>query len=187
MQSSSQLLEQLDADLPFVHAEADGAHRAGIAQLAHGAIAAVEKFAHARGVRIAMREPADVVAQQDVDARNAETLEALGMRTHDRVVAVVEHRRERPRREIALAADACILRTGGHEAAADLGGDHRRRLRATQRLAEPQLAQAEAVERRGVEVAHARGEGLAHRGAGIFIGELAIQVADGRRRRTRAC
>jgi hypothetical protein len=71
------------------------------------------------------------------------------------------------------------LRTRGHEAATDLGGDHRRRLRATQSLAEPQLAQAEAVEGRGVEVAHACGEGFTHRGAGIFIGELAIQIADG--------
>ena len=51
-----------------------------------------------------MRHAADVVAQQDVDARNLETLEALGVRAHDRVVAVVEHRRERPRREISLAA-----------------------------------------------------------------------------------
>ena len=42
------LSEQLDADFPFVDAEADGAHRATLAQLAHGAIAAVEKFAHAR-------------------------------------------------------------------------------------------------------------------------------------------
>ena len=44
------MLQQFDADFPFIDAEADGAHRAGVAQFAHGAIAAVEKLAHARGV-----------------------------------------------------------------------------------------------------------------------------------------
>ena len=93
-----------------------------------------------RGIRArarrgrAVRQPADVVAQQDVDARHAEPLEALGVRAHHRVIAVVEHRRERPRRKITLAADARVLRAGGHEPAADLRRDHRRRLRAAQRL-----------------------------------------------------
>ena len=53
---------------------------------------------------VAMRQAPDVVAQQDVDARNLETLEALGVRAHDRLVAVVEHRCERAWREVTLAA-----------------------------------------------------------------------------------
>ena len=147
--------EQLDANLPLVHADADGAHGAGIAQLAHRAISAAQEFRDTRGVRLTVCHAADVMAQQDVHARHTQALEALGVRTHDRVVAIVEHRRERARREIALASDVRILRAGGHEPAADLGRDHRRRLRAAQRAAEAQLAQAESVERRGVEVAHA--------------------------------
>src|SRR5687768_11273617 len=101
------------------------------------------------------------------------------MRTHGRFVAVVEHRCERPWREVTLAAHACILRTGGHEAPSNLGGNHRQSLRALQRLSQPYFTESEAIERRGVEVANPGGERFAHRGASLVVGQLAIQVADG--------
>src|SRR6185436_4272570 len=164
--------------------DADGAHRARVAQLAHRAVAAVEELLHSRCVSRAMGQAADIVAEQDVHSWNAETREAFGVRTQDGVVAIVEHRRIGSRRKIAFATDRRILRARGHERAADLGGDRRSRLRAGERGAETRLAQAEAIERRGVEQPYAGSVCSPHRGERILVGQLAVQVADAGRAET---
>ena len=182
------MLQQLDADFPLVHAEADGAHRAGIAQLAHGAIAAVEEFAIRARVRVAMREPADVVAQQDVDARQrraargSRRASASPSRSRSRTPARTAAREKYPSRPTLASCGP-----GGHEAAPDLGGDHRRRLRAAQRL-----ARGAARSVRNHRTARCRSSARPtakdslHRGDGVFVGEARDTDCRCRRRRTRA-
>src|SRR4029077_13304552 len=87
-------------------------------------------------------------------------------------------RREWARRKVTFASDAGVLWTRRNQPPAHLGGEHQRRVLACQRRAEPLLAQPESIKRRGVEVAHARHEGLVHGFERVFILQLAIQVSD---------
>ena len=73
------MLQQLHADFRFIDAETNRAHRARVAQLAHRTISAVEEFPQTRRVLFAMGQAADIVTEQDVDARHTEALEALGV------------------------------------------------------------------------------------------------------------
>ena len=120
-------------------------------------------------------------------------------RAHDAVVGVVEHRREA--RQAVLAEVGRLLLAGLHgvQDAADLGRQHEVLARLlAQRRAHAQLAAAVAVERRGIEVAHAAvvggigqrhrlgiGDGgakAAHRRAAeAEVGDFELRLADLRR------
>ena len=88
-------------------------------------------------------------------------------RAHDAVVGVVEHRREARQAVLAEVGRRFLAGLHGVHDAADLGRQHEVLAGLfAQRRAHAQLAAAVAVERRGVEVAHAAligGIGQRHR------------------------
>ena len=109
----------------------------------------------------------DVVDQRDVDLRQSEPQMRMLQRAHDAVIGVVEHRCEARQAVLAEVGRRLLARLHGVQDAADLGRQHEVVARlVAQRRAHAQLAAAVAVERRGVEVAHATlvgGIGQRHR------------------------
>ena len=109
----------------------------------------------------------------------AKALQAVLDRAHDAVVGVVVDQAERQAAlELAMVERRRIARL---EQAPDLGREHELvALLVAQRLAETVLGQAEAVVRRGVEIADAGVVAGLDRGARLLIGERLVHVAERR-------
>ena len=124
-----------------------------------------------------VHEVVRVVQVHDVDAVDAKPVQALVQRTQDPVAAEVEHR---PRRGRVGEEVGARLRVGDDEPA-HLGGQHEIAVPAgPQRRAEPAFGGAVAVQRRGVEVAHARVTGPAYHGPRLGVGHRPEQPAQRR-------
>jgi hypothetical protein len=121
----------------------------------------------------------EVVHQEDVDPPGAEALQAVLERTHHAVVGVVVDLGKRQAvLELAVVEGRRIARL---EQAPDLGREHEIGARlAAQRLAEAMLRQAEAVQRRGVEIADAGIMAGLERGPRLGIRERPVHVAERR-------
>ena len=116
--------------------------------------------------------------EHDVDSVEAEALERKFERPHHAVVGVVEALAARRRFEEG-ALQRALLRLAEIEQPADLGRDQIgiARLRA-QEAVQPRLRKSEAVERRGVEIAAARGPYGFERQPRLLLGHRPIEVAE---------
>ena len=149
------------------------------AKIVQHAVRSVHRLAIPRGVVGPVRHQADVVDQHHVDPAHPEPLEARRQGVPRGGRRVVEHGHEGRRVDVGVTG----RRLGGarHEAPADLGREDERVARlAAKSRADALLAEPVTVERRGVEIAHARGPGRAHRVHGLRLGDRAEEVPEGR-------
>ena len=94
----------------------------------------------------------DIVDIKDVDPRQPEPLQAVLVGAHDPVIRIVVDRVERQRMTAAVGVHAGRVRA---QQAADLGREHPVVARpVAQRVADRALGLADAVERRGIDIAH---------------------------------
>ncbi len=84
------LFQRLVADLPLIHADADGLDDAFAAQLVQRPPAPVHCMAEDFGLAVAHGEAVDVVDERDVDALQPQALQAVLEGPHGPVVGVVE-------------------------------------------------------------------------------------------------
>ena len=151
----------------------------GLSELCQGAEAAVVQLGQIRRhLRICgvMRD-VQVVDQQQIDARQAEALQAVLEAAHDPIVAVVE-----AMLEFQSAAPEAVLEVlrivEGAEQSADLGRQHVVGARAAiQRTTEAMLALATAIPRRGVVIADAGIPRRLQGGAGVGIIDHVEQIS----------
>ena len=171
------------AGLPFVDACAEGRDHALVAQFEQRAVAAFEEFAEPRveGRRAAVVEGVEVVGVEDVDAVYAEAFERGFERAEDGVVAVVVDLGAGG--DLKPLADA-VAPVGRDrlEEASDLGReDIGVAGLVPEEAVEAGLGQAEAVERRGVVVAHPGLPGAGQERVGLGVGDRPVEVAERRR------
>ena len=84
-------IHQLETDCDFIDADTDRRDRLLIAQPPERLQpTAIGQLRQSFGVFVAVREPADVVDQQDVYAAESEPLQTLLMRAKDTVVRIIE-------------------------------------------------------------------------------------------------
>ena len=144
---------RFEQHLALVDADPDRAHRAAAAQGFERAIAALAQCPHQRRMRLrAVLVGADIVDVEDVDPRQPEPLQAVLVGAHDPVIRIVVDRVERQRMTAAVGMHAGRVRA---QQAADLGREHPFVARpVAQRVADRALGLADAVERRGIDIAH---------------------------------
>ena len=144
---------RFEQDLALVDADPDRAHRAAAAQFFERAIAALAQGAHQRRMRLRpVLVGADIVHIEDVDPRQPEPLQTVLERAHDPVIGIVVDRIERQRMAAAVGMHAGRVRA---QQAADLGREHPFVARpVAQRIADRALGLTDAIERRGIDIAH---------------------------------
>src|SRR5206468_8334659 len=103
------------------------------------------------GVRVAMSLSADVVDEEDVDARKSEPLQTLLMRAEDSIMRIIELRFERHRRQKAIAVGGRIGVRRGSQQPSGLGRNDDVGL-AGNGVAQAPFTEAEAVIWRSVEI-----------------------------------
>ncbi len=169
------LLQAVEDDLGFVDAQAEAGDAAIGPELFERAEAALRREGlPVPGVPVAMGVGADVVHEQQVDALQAEPLQAVLERAHDAAVAVVVVRAERQR-----GGPAVVHRLhggiGAHQPA-DLGADDEGIAGLlAQEGAHAVLAQRVPVERGGVEIAQAGIPCRLQRSPGVCLGRGLVQ------------
>ena len=131
------------------------------------------------GMIVAMRHPAEIVREQQINALALQPREARRERRTNAVRAVIERRLER------IGIDEAVpgaLRLGRHQQPPDLGRDQRppRRIVRGERRPQPPLGKAEAVMRRGVEIGDPGRERRGDRRHRLVIADDAIEITDRR-------
>ena len=146
------VLHGFEAHFPFVDAEANGRDRAGQAQFfERPESAAGRQLIEVRGIRLAVDQRADIVHQQDIDAREAEPLQAHFPGTHDAVVGVVVHGLEWQRRVESVALRFIRASWNRPQQTAGFGGHHDVSA-AAHAVAHPAFAQARPVVGRRIHI-----------------------------------
>jgi hypothetical protein len=171
--------QRLQQHFLLVDADPDRPHDVAPAQLFEGAIAAFTECAHDLGMRLrAMLFCADIVNVENIDPGQAEPLQTVLERPHDRVVGVVERGSERHRR---LRGFACGLLDLGAQQPPDFCRQHPLLAgRRAQRVADATLGLAEAVIGRSVDVAHAGCPSSTRNRFGLLAGHRYPVTAHGR-------
>ena len=153
--------------------------RAAAAQAFERAVAALAQRLHVR--RVALRPVlvhADVVDVEDIDPRQPQPLKAVLERAHDAVVGIVVDRVERQR---VMAAVGVLAGRVGAQQPPDLGRQHPFVARmVAHRVADRALGLADAVERRGVDIAHPGAPGRGDDVLGRLAGDIDPAAAQGR-------
>jgi hypothetical protein len=108
------------ADLPFIHAHADGLDQALVAQAFQRLPGAVHGLFEHLGLFIATGEDVDVMDETDVHALQRHALQAVLERAHHPVVGIVEMHREG--RGIGPGGEVDLAAPGGFQNPAHLGG-----------------------------------------------------------------
>ena len=163
------VLEGVGDRLHLVDAEADRLDVAVAAELVERLVGAFHRRpVHLRLQLGAVGEGIDVVDEEDVDAVEAEALEAVLVGAHGAVIGVVEPRLEGERLRPRIAR--LLGRAPRLEAAADLGREHPA-VAAAELVADDALRLAVAVERRRVEIADAAVEGVEDDDPGVGFGD----------------
>ena len=170
------------AGLPFVHAGADRRDGALRAHLMQRLVAAVHEAAEiaVEDLLALVRGEIEIVAEEDVDAVDAEAFEGMLDGAHHAVIAVVVDLS--PRRRVEEFADArAFLGRGRRQQTADLRRQDIGVPRpAAQEMVDPGFGQAEPVERRRVVEARAGIPGCAERRLCDVFREGAVEIAEGR-------
>ena len=148
------------------------------AQLVQCAMRAVHRLPIALFDQIALPAPVHVVDQHDVDRIRLKALQAVLDRAQRAVVAVIECDLEW-RRTAAQALRSCA--TDRLHQPADLGRKYERAaIDGAQARAEAMLGETEPVERRGVEIAQARGVEVCERGSDRSVRIVRREAAERR-------
>ena len=163
--------------LAFVQPDADSADLPGCLEVEQRRQGVVHDLAEACRLVFAVRPAIGIVHQDDVDAVEPEPSEARVERAANTVPAVVERNLEGWNTDEPVPV--VVLADGWLEQPADLAGQDIVAARlASEKPAEPALAQTVTVERGGVEVADTSLPGAVERGMCLIVGDGPAQIAD---------
>ena len=169
--------EQLKTHVAFIHANADPADQTFVPRGAKRGQSFVQHLLQDGRMRIAMRNPSDVMDQRDIDMFDAKPREASFQAAAHAILRIVETRTKRQR--IGIAEIALLARRDRIEHAADLGRQERPQAApAAKCFTDPLLAAAMAVVGRGVEIEDAGGERGVNRCNRLRVAQRPIQIAD---------
>src|SRR5207302_11201083 len=164
---------QLETDVDLVHSDTDGGDAAVITQPAQRLEpTAGHQLLELAGLLVAMSLSADVVDEQDVDAREAEPLQTLLVRAEDSVMRIIERGLERHRRQKSMTVGARLGVRGGSQQPSGLGRNDDVGV-AANGVAQAAFAETKAVIWRSVEIADPEIDRSIDRFAGSSIRNLA--------------